>query len=414
MISSNNPTFQLKKFIIFFFAYMIFEGVLRKWILPNFEIYIYFVKDFLLMFIYFYAIKHNYLFNKTYSKLFIFFIIIISLYGLISYKLDFQGVLSYLLGLRSYWLYVPLALIMLNVFDIDDVKKFLKINLYSIFPYFILILFQAYSNDTSIINSGFNSMVQNPERPSGYFTYTTQNTYYLIFIFACLYSKISISSNLTVKKFIYYSTLIFILSSVMILLKSRAVFLFVYVILFYSFLTILFFTKNNYSKLKKLIIVTIITPLLFLLSQNIFKESYNYSVKRINTDTYYDMKFVKKYKNVKIPKITFGAGTSNESINQTKTIFEFCKKYSSLCRVIDEIYFIPTISESSLYGAGIGAGTSAVVAFTNNTPFMLGESENGRIVMELGYYVGTLFVLLKYFMVTFFHVLFFLRIQTNY
>ena len=172
MISSNNPALQLKKFIIFFFAYMIFEGVLRKWILPNFEIYIYFVKDFLLIFIYFYAIKHNFLFNKTYSKLFIFFIIIISLYGLIGYQLDFQGILSYLLGLRSYWLYAPLALIMVHVFDIDDVKKFLKINLYSIFPYFILILFQSYSSDTSIINSGFNSMVTTPDRPSGFFTYT--------------------------------------------------------------------------------------------------------------------------------------------------------------------------------------------------------------------------------------------------
>jgi hypothetical protein len=402
MISSNNPALQLKKFIIFFFAYMIFEGVLRKWILPNFEIYIYFVKDFLLIFIYFYAIKHNFLFNKTYSKLFIFFIIIISLYGLIGYQLDFQGILSYLLGLRSYWLYAPLALIMVHVFDIDDVKKFLNINLYSIFPYFILILFQSYSSDTSIINSGFNSTVQNPERPSGYFTYTTQNTYYLSFIFACLYSKISITSNLTVKKFIYYLILIFMLLSVMILLRSRAVYLFIFVTLFYSFLTILFYAKNNYSKLKKLIIIGIITPLLFLLTQNIFKEAYSFSAKRINTDTYIEMTIVKEYQNMKIPFLFY-----SKDNNQKITVIEFCEKYSSLCRIINEIYFIPVISESSLYGAGIGAGTSAVTAYTENTSFMLGEVENNRVIMELGYYVGTLFVLLKYFMVLLFHILFF-------
>ena len=401
MISSNNPAFQLKKFIIFFFAYMIFEGVLRKWILPNFEIYIYFVKDFLLIFIYFYAIKHNFLFNKTYSKLFIFFIIIISLYGLIGYQLDFQGIASYLLGLRSYWLHAPLALIMVHVFDIDDIKKFLKINLYCIFPYFILILFQAYSSDTSIINVGFDSMVQNPERPSGYFTYTTQNTFYLTFMFACLYSKILISSNLTVKKFIYYLILIFMLLSVMILLKSRAVYLISFTIVIYSFLTILFCTKKNYSKLKKLIIIGIITPLLFLLSQNIFKEAYSFSTERINTDTYIEMTIVKKYENVKIPLLNHKG--------KKLTFLEFCKKYSSLCRVINEIYFIPAISESSLYGAGIGAGTSAVAAYTKNIPFMLGEGENLRVVMELGYYVGSLFVLLKYFMVLFFHILFFTK-----
>ena len=401
MISSNNPALQLKKFIIFFFAYMIFEGVLRKWILPNFASYIYFVKDFLLIFIYFYAIKHNFLFNKTYSKLFIFFIIIISLYGLIGYQLDFQGILSYLLGLRSYWLYAPLALIMVHVFDIDDVKKFLKINLYCIFPYFILILFQAYSSDTSIINVGFDSMVQNPERPSGYFTYTTQNTFYLTFIFACLYSKISITSNLTVKKFIYYLILIFMLLSVMILLRSRAVYLFIFVTLFYSFLTILFYAKNNYSKLKKLIIIGIITPLLFLLTQNIFKEAYSFSAKRINSDTYYEMAIVKKYENIKIPFLNHKG--------KKLTFLEFCEKNSSLCRVINEIYFIPAISESSLYGAGIGAGTSAVTAYTENTSFMLGEVENNRVIMELGYYVGSLFVLLKYFMVLFFHILFFFK-----
>ena len=399
MMIQNNPARQLKKFIIFFFAYMIFEGVLRKWILPNFEIYIYFVKDFLLIFIYFYAIKHNFLFNKTYSKLFIFFIIIISLYGLIGYQLDFQGILSYLLGLRSYWLYAPLALIMVHVFDIDDVKKFLNINLYSIFPYFILILFQSYSSDTSIINSGFNSTVQNPERPSGYFTYTTQNTFYLSFIFACLYSKISITSNLTVKKFIYYLILIFMLLSVMILLKSRAVYLISFTIVIYSFLTILFCTKKNYSKLKKLIIIGIITPLLFLLSQNIFKEAYSFSTERINTDTYIEMTIVKKYENVKIPLLNHKG--------KKLTFLEFCEKNSSLCRVINEIYFIPAISESSLYGAGIGAGTSAVTAYTENTSFMLGEVENNRVIMELGYYVGTLFVLLKYFMVLLFHILFF-------
>ena len=95
--------------------------------------------------------------------------------------------------------------------------------------------------------------------------------------------------------------------------------------------------------------------------------------------------------------------------NQQVTVIEFCKKYSSLCRVINEIYFIPAISESSLYGAGIGAGTSAVAAYTENIPFTLGEGENNRVVMELGYYVGPLFVLLKYFMVLFFHILFFFK-----
>jgi hypothetical protein len=383
---------------------MIVEGILRKWILPNFQTYIYFIKDFLLILIYSYAIKHNVLFNKNYSKLFIFFIIIISLYGLIGYQLDFQGILSYLLGLRSYWLYVPLALIAVNLFEIDDVKKFIKINIYFIIPYFILILCQSFSDDTSIINSGFNSLVMNPERPSAYFTYTTQNTFYFTFLFCCLFSKIIITSNFTTKKYIYYTILIFMMISSMILLKSRAVYLFIFVILIYVFLTTLFLNENNKLKIKKLTIIMIVTPLLFQLSQNIYKKDFDFSAKRINSDTYYQMKMVKEYKDVKIPLMHHFVKDPN-----LLNIFGFCKKYSSICRIVDEIYIVPTISDALKYGAGIGAGTSAVTAFKKGTSFPLGEAENHRVIMELGYYVGVLFVLIKYLMVIFFHILFLLK-----
>ena len=58
----------IKKLIIFFFIYMILEGVLRKWILPDFHIQIYFIKDFFLMIIYLLALKYNFLFKKTPKK----------------------------------------------------------------------------------------------------------------------------------------------------------------------------------------------------------------------------------------------------------------------------------------------------------------------------------------------------------
>ena len=402
MIISNNPVIQLKKFIILFFVYMIFEGILRKWILPNIQIYIYFVKDFLLIFIYFYAIKNNLLFNNRYSKLFIFFIIIISLYGLIGYHLDFNDILSYFLGVRSYWLYAPLALIAVNVFDLDDLKKFFKINLYSIFPYFILVLWQGYSSYDSIINIGFNSLADRPERPTAYFTYITQNVFYLTFLGACLFSKISVTSNLTFKKFIYYSILIFVLLSIMILLKSRSVYLMIFAIIIYSFLTVLFVTKNNYFKLKKLIIIGVITPLLFLIAKISFNNAYEFSSVRHNSDSPKEMNLVIKHGGVELNSLSLG-----KDINNSITVYDLCEKHSSLCRIANELFVFATINDSSLYGSGIGAGTSAVSAFKKvDKSFPLGESENPRIIMELGYYVGTLFVLFKYFMSIFFHILF--------
>ena len=105
MINIKKPNLLLKKLIFSFFIYMILEGILRKWIFPNFHIQIYFIKDFFLIIIYLLAIKYNFLFKKKYSKYFILFIIITTLYGLIGYdfnKIDFlwKGTFSFL-GLEN-------------------------------------------------------------------------------------------------------------------------------------------------------------------------------------------------------------------------------------------------------------------------------------------------------------------------
>ena len=173
----------IRKIIEIFFLYMIFEGILRKWIFPSFSTQIYFIKDFLLILIYITALKYNLLFKLNYTKFFTIIILLISFYGLIGYDLDKQGIVSYILGLRSYWLFLPLFLIIVHVYDEKHVINFLKLNVYSIIPYFFLIFLQSNISTSSFINSGFNGELMNPERPSGYFTYTTQNTYYFIFLF---------------------------------------------------------------------------------------------------------------------------------------------------------------------------------------------------------------------------------------
>ena len=86
MIKINNPIITLKRLIIFFFFYMILEGVIRKWVLPNFSNEIYFVKDIFLIIIYTIALKYNLIFRLNYSKLFLVIIILISLYGFIGYE----------------------------------------------------------------------------------------------------------------------------------------------------------------------------------------------------------------------------------------------------------------------------------------------------------------------------------------
>ena len=189
----------MKNILYFFFVYMILEGVLRKWFFPIFSNEIYFIKDILLIIIYALALKQNLIFNTKYSKIFVFIILLISLYGFFGYEFNKNGIVSYFLGLRSYWLYLPLTLIVINVFDKNDLIKFFKLNLYFVLPYFVLIILQAKLPESSILNSGYQGNLFNPERPSGYFTYTTQNTYYFLFLFLCFCSFILSKKNLQKK-----------------------------------------------------------------------------------------------------------------------------------------------------------------------------------------------------------------------
>ena len=233
-IASKKPKQRLKELVIFFYIYMILEGMLRKWFIPTLNKEIYFLKDFFLIFIYSYALKHKFLFEKKISKIFTIFIIFILFFGAIGYNFNKIEVLSFIAGARSYFLFVPLFFIVIHTFSINDIKKFVKINLYFILPYYILVLFQTYSPNEAYINSGYKSLVQNPERPSAYFTYITQNTYYFLFLITSYYSYLNCQSSLGKKKLFLSIVLIFLLMGIMILLKSRAVYVYTFAIVVYS------------------------------------------------------------------------------------------------------------------------------------------------------------------------------------
>ncbi len=373
----------LKRIVEIFFLYMILEGVLRKWIFPNFSLQIYFLKDIFLILIYLIALKYNLIFKLKFSKFFVFIIILISLYGLTGYDLDYNGIVSYVLGLRSYWLFLPLFLIVVHVYDKKDLVKFLKFNLYFIIPYFILTYLQSYLPETSFLNSGFDGMQMNKERPAGYFTYTTQNTFYFLFLFFCFCSYVLSKKEFLYGEIVFLVLLNFLLISIMILLKSRAVYSYVMVTVFFSSFYMIFSKQEIKLKSKKLILIFLVSFISFIASSKVFfTKEYKYSEVRINTDTYYQMAFVLE--------------NSDKKIILTDTSFyDFCSRHSSLCRIINELYFVSAIPKSSITGEGIGAGTVGVVAYNKTSSFPLGERENPRIVMELGFLVGSLFVVTK-------------------
>lgn len=387
-----------KKIIVVFFIYMILEGSIRKWIFPELYTQIYFVKDIVLIIIYIIALKYNLIFNSKFSRIVTFVVIIISLWGFIGYffsNLVFEEkILFYIMGIRSYWLYLPLFLIITQLFNRDDLNKYIKLNLYIFLPYFLLVILQTYLPDSSILNAGYHGMIMNPERPSAFFTYTTQNTFYYLFLFGCYCSYILSKQEILMREIIFFTFINLSLIILLIFLKSRAPYFYVFAITLHCCFFLIFSDLNKKLKLKKIFLILFVTLISFQFSKVIFKDQYEYSKKRLNTDTYTKMSLFMKSKDL--------AQSENEYKNliSENLILKFCKKNSSLCRIIDEFYIVTALEKSSFYGEGIGAGSKMVTRYNNDLAFSLGESENKRLIMELGY-LGLMVFIFKIFIVIF-------------
>ena len=439
----------LKRLIISFFIYMILEGVLRKWIFPNLSSQIYFIKDIFLIIIYLIALKNNLIIKLKYSKLFIIFVVAFSLYGFIPYELNKVGIISYILGLRSYWLFLPLFLIITHVFNKNDLIKFFKLNLYSVLPYFLLIYTQSILPDESVLNSGFDWSVQSPERPSAYFTYATQNTYYFLFLF-CSYCAFTLSKKELLKKdVVILSIFNFLLISIMILLKSRAVYFYISLTVLYCSFFIIFSNLEKILKLKKLFLILLVSYMSFGVASKIFfVDQYGYSMNRMNSDSGSQMKLVMdnsekkilidvssnniandvsiktvEFLNelglnlikVEVVRIVEGGGEEVKvKVINSPTVYDYCARWATICSVLNDLYISPEIDRATLFGKGIGLGTRPVLVYNKLPAFTFNENDNKRIIVELGYLTGVFLVLIKFLTAIILNILAFFKFRDKH
>lgn len=170
----------------------VFEGALRKWIVPEAQDLIYFVKDAMLLFAYcgFLAKARQ---PRSYWRLPPSIAILLALaaaYGLLQiFNPNLPSLLLGLLGFRSYFIYVPLALILPAVFPSDGaLAVFLQRYLLLCIPTGLLAFAQFFSPASSPLNTyarggieavtsfGTSSYV----RVTSTFSYISGYSYYLL------------------------------------------------------------------------------------------------------------------------------------------------------------------------------------------------------------------------------------------
>jgi len=175
------------RIIIFIYLLAIFEGALRKWVLPQFGQYLFFIRDPFLLWVYVIATRHGLWPRKS---LFLRISLGMAAFGvaLAAIQSGFGGFESSQLilaayGWRNYFLYIPLAFLIGAQFREADLLRVYRWTLWLAIPIAALIVIQFRAPIGSAINVGiaqskdlqFRGLGVDPEhtRPMGTFTSST-------------------------------------------------------------------------------------------------------------------------------------------------------------------------------------------------------------------------------------------------
>ncbi len=151
----------LVRLIFIVYWLLIFEGALRKWLLPGLHQIIFFVRDPLVLWIYILAILYH--FRPKPAALFWYGILLgfaISIGSIAQYFLLPEiRVLVMLYGLRTYFFYFPLVFLMGSILRYEDIKRWVRLNLFLVIPMTILVVMQYYSPPAALINRTISEVV---------------------------------------------------------------------------------------------------------------------------------------------------------------------------------------------------------------------------------------------------------------
>lgn len=355
----------LKSAIWLYFILWIFEGALRKWILPGLATPLLVVRDPVAIYIIIQAFYSNIKFLNPYVVLSTVF----TLLGLaITLTFGHANLFVSLYGARIMLLHFPLIFIIGSVFNKEDVLKtgyfFLAVNILMA----VVVYFQFISPQTAYINvglggegsSGFSGAL-GYSRPSGTFSFITGLACFYIstavYIFYFWLSKEKCSKLLLIT-----STLALIF--VMPLTISRGAVMGVLVVGFFAIMG----SSTSITRIVKVLsIIGVFAGIVIILNSTT-------SIFSLGTEV-----FLTRVDNAN------EGGTIKESI--------FLRMYDSFKDPIIDLFDKP------LFLGNLGMGTNAGAQMLNgNRHFIISEGEIGRLAGEQGLIFGGLLIGLRLFL----------------
>ena len=369
MQSATNPRLitHIKRAIGFYFFLLIFEGVFRKWLLPQFSDVLLIVRDPVVLVIYLLAIKAR-VFPRNHWMVSLaaiaFLSSLVSVVVLEPYLPIKPLVLVTGFGFRSNFLHLPLLFIMGRVLDVEDVKKLGWWMLVGLLPMCLLLAVQFNSPADAFINrtAGLGGTEQitagsGKIRPPGTFSFVSGVIFY-----AAMSAAYLLYGALT--RGLYRNWLLFAGGFALVVTigvsGSRSVLLGVLVVLA-SLIPVLIVRPGAVNQFgRNLLIVVVVMVIAARLP--IFKEG------------------------VQVLSDRFTAVAEAEETTVAGGL-------------IDRVLIVFTegfklLGHAPLGGYGLGIGTNGGAKFlTGRAIFLLTEGEWGRVILESGPILGSAFLI---------------------
>lgn len=365
----EQPTYSSIKIAIWLYLLLwIFEGALRKWIIPSLATPLLVVRDPIVIYLIIRSLSLNLKFINSY----IIFGLIFTLFGLaITLTFGHSNLFVGLYGARIMLLHFPLIFIIGSVFTKEDVLKIGRFLLVMNFLMTVIVYFQFISPQTAFINIGIGgegsagfSGAMGFSRPPGTFSFTSGlSVFYTsvsVFVFYFWLSKDSCSKIL-----LYASTITLVIA--LPLTISRGALVAVAIVGLFAVVA----SVTTAKMLFKVIIIGIIFYFIILILKQystIFNLSSEVFMDRVDNAN----------------KTTTGGGLK-DSI--------FLRILNDFMEPIVDLFHQP------LFAGNLGMGTNAGAQMLNGkTTFLISETEFGRLGGEQGIIFGGGLIVLRIFL----------------
>ena len=350
--------------VIFIYILSLIEGPLRKWFMPELASPLTLLRDPFVIMLYAYCSATGMIWVRGIARLWLGFAAVTATFGLVQYAAAGFGLHHWMLGVRTYWLYMPLAFVVARTFRRADIQSFLYLNMIIAIPYAILVAQQYNAPPLAFINRGIGGdedaavgLSLNIVRPFGLFTYTGTNVLFTSAMVAMFLAFYLAGVKMRQRRLMLLSSGMAV-GVMSVLTGSRGIYFTIAIILSLTILGLLLTrpTRRTIGRLMGVAAFVVLAAVLFVVVFPDMQEAM---------------------------AIRFEAAAQVEG--------------SISNRVADSLFgWTEAFINAPMLGAGIGAGAPGVSQILGLPPLIHGESDLQRNLNDLGVILGVAMVVLRF------------------